>query len=230
MAESWEVGLVAVVTPMDAPAERPCISIHVWFKWTLLAAPTEFVFPETTGAPRTIIAPPQSRNTPPPASSAQLPERSPPDIANTPTKKAWPLKSPPVAHTPPPARAELPEILPPFIANEPQPWIITPPPNSVAALQEMTPPFIRNRPADTGFVIASCEHPAVDVAGDRAAVHRERAAAHGHAEVAPRDRARCRDAVGKRQVASIADGDDGSLAVACDVVAGKIEHDVPPDG
>ncbi|MBR4876973.1 MAG: sigma-54-dependent Fis family transcriptional regulator, partial [Rhodocyclaceae bacterium] len=37
----------------------------------LFAAPPELVLPEMTGAPRTIIAPPQSKNTAPPASSAQ---------------------------------------------------------------------------------------------------------------------------------------------------------------
>ena len=59
------VGAYSAVTPMDAPAQRPSMTIGCLVaRKTLFAAPTELVLPETTGVPETRIE--QPAYTPPP--------------------------------------------------------------------------------------------------------------------------------------------------------------------
>ena len=89
-------GSISLVTPMDAPAERPstAMTFHI-HRQTLSAAPTKLVLPEMTGLPETVNMPFQDTYTP-----------LPPDMAAL-------LRTMP----PPSPRATLPAIVPPVIVN-----------------------------------------------------------------------------------------------------------------
>ena len=76
---------------MDAPAARPFVpmeNVVLRNSQTFFASPTELVLPKTAEAPATVNASSSSTYTPP--FGPQLPEISPPFIANVPLRASTP--------------------------------------------------------------------------------------------------------------------------------------------